>query len=63
MQVYTVAEAAEILRIHKHTAYRWIRQGKLPARRLAGGRGVRVTQADIDAFLASATDQEKERAE
>jgi excisionase family DNA binding protein len=37
----TVAEAAELLKVHKSTIWRWIESGSLPAYRV-GRRGVRL---------------------
>lgn len=45
----TLQEAADRLRVHYMTAYRWVRKGDLPAFK-AGGR-LRVRVADLDAFL------------
>ena len=47
----TLDEAADRLKVHYMTAYRWVRRGRLPAYK-AGGR-LRVRAADVDAFLAS----------
>ncbi|HET9894498.1 MAG TPA: B12-binding domain-containing protein [Streptosporangiaceae bacterium] len=43
-------EAAEILGVHYQTAYGWVREGKLPARMVAGGYD--LTEADVQAFKA-----------
>jgi MerR family transcriptional regulator, light-induced transcriptional regulator len=42
--------AAERLGVHYQTAYRWVRDGRLPAERL-GGR-YRIAVADLDALVA-----------
>ena len=41
-------EAAEALGVHYQTAYAWVRQGTLPARKT--GRGYEVSDADVSAL-------------
>lgn len=50
-ELLTLQEAADRLRVHYMTAYRWVRRGDLAAFK-AGGR-LRVTVDDLEAFLAS----------
>lgn len=50
-ELLTLQEAADRLRVHYMTAYRWVRRGELPAFK-AGGR-LRVRGADLDRFLAA----------
>ena len=58
--VYTPKEAAALLKLNEVTVYKYIREGRLPARRI-GNRNYRVTQADIDTFLSKlTTDENKE---
>jgi MerR family transcriptional regulator, light-induced transcriptional regulator len=45
----TLQEAADALKVHYMTAYRWVRRGELPAFK-AGGR-LRVRAADMAAFV------------
>jgi MerR family transcriptional regulator, light-induced transcriptional regulator len=47
----TLQEAADALKVHYMTAYRWVRRGDLPAFK-AGGR-LRVRTADLDAFVTA----------
>lgn len=46
-----LAEAAERLGVHYQTAYRWVREGRLPAVRVRGR--YQILQADIDAVVAA----------
>ena len=48
-EVYTTAQAAEVLQINIQTLRKWIREGKLPASKL--GSDYRVTGEDIKSFL------------
>ena len=43
-------DAAEILGVHYQTAYAWVRQGVLPARKT--GRGYEVSESDVSALAA-----------
>ena len=43
-------DAAEALGVHYQTAYAWVRQGVLPARKT--GRGYEVSEADVSALVA-----------
>jgi excisionase family DNA binding protein len=43
-------EAAEVLGVHYQTAYQWVRQGSLPARKR--GRGYEVDAADVQQLAA-----------
>ncbi len=43
-------EAAEVLGVHYQTAYAWVRQGVLPARKT--GRGYEVSEGDVSALAA-----------
>lgn len=49
----TVAEVAAELRVSKMTVYRLTNDRELPSVRI--GRSVRVRRADLDAYLATAT--------
>ena len=43
-------DAAEMLGVHYQTAYAWVRQGVLPARKT--GRGYEVSESDVSALAA-----------
>jgi excisionase family DNA binding protein len=43
----TPIEAARELRVAETTILRWIRQGRLPATRTAGGRHYRILREDL----------------
>lgn len=47
----TVAEIADQYRITQRSVQRWIREGKLKAVRLPGGRAYRVRRSDLDAAI------------
>ncbi len=49
IELLTLQDAAERLKVHYMTAYRWVRRGDLPAFK-AGGR-LRVRAADVDRFV------------
>ena len=48
---HTVEETAEQLKVSKMTIYRHIKAGKLIAHKV--GKDYRISQADLDAFLAA----------
>jgi excisionase family DNA binding protein len=50
IQLFTVAETAEMLRVATRTVRRWITSGDLVAHRLGGV--VRIAESDLQAFLA-----------
>lgn len=52
-EVFTVAEAAQLLRISEATVYRLAAAGDIPHRKIRG-TGIRFTGADIDKILADA---------
>ena len=43
-------DAAEVLGVHYQTAYAWVRQGVLPARKT--GHGYDVSESDVSALAA-----------
>jgi excisionase family DNA binding protein len=45
----SLAEAARLAGVHYQTAYRWVRSGRLPARRVAGS--YRVQRGDVEALV------------
>src|SRR5262245_54798328 len=55
---YTLEEAAQILKLHPQTLRRWIRQGKLPARRF--GKQFRLRPEDLERAAQPALSEEAE---
>jgi excisionase family DNA binding protein len=53
---YTLAEAAEMLKLHPQTLRRWIREGRLPAKRF--GRQFRLMPEDIEQVAQPLTSSE-----
>ena len=51
----TVQEVADLMRVSSMTVYRLIKAGELPAVRV--GRAFRVSETDVDAYLAARYDQ------
>ena len=51
LEVYTVEECAEILKVTKRTIYKYVNEGSLRASKV--GRDWRITDAAIQAFLES----------
>jgi len=50
----TCAEAAEILRVTRHSIARYTREGKLPGVRLPGGRKILIPRESVDHALRPA---------
>jgi excisionase family DNA binding protein len=50
-RLLTPEDVAEYLKVHVQTVRAWIRSGRLPARRIAGLRALRIRYADVMALL------------
>ena len=50
-RLFSPEEVAEYLGVHVQTVRSWIRSGRLPARRLAGQRALRVRASDLSSVL------------
>ena len=50
-RLYSPEEVAEYLGVHVQTVRAWIRTGRLPARRLAGQRALRIRASDVHRVL------------
>jgi excisionase family DNA binding protein len=50
-KLYSPEEVADYLGVHVQTVRTWIRTGKLPARRLAGQRALRIRASDVERVL------------
>jgi excisionase family DNA binding protein len=55
-QFSTIASIAQRLNVSPRTVHRWIGNGKLIVHRI--GRSVRISEADLKAFLAAHRDEE-----
>jgi excisionase family DNA binding protein len=60
-RLYSPEEVADYLGVHVQTVRAWVRSGKLPARRLAGQRALRIRESDLDAVLEPVEASELER--
>lgn len=49
MKILTIREAAKALKINEHTAYRYAKEGKIPATRV--GRSWRVIEEVLEKWL------------
>jgi excisionase family DNA binding protein len=62
VEYLTVNEVAERLKVTPLTVRRWLYSGELAGIRLSSGRaGWRITQADLDEFLAARRQERGER--
>ena len=52
LEVMTVSEVAEYLRVNPQTVYRKAKSGELPAVRI--GRAIRFRRAELDAWIKGA---------
>lgn len=52
-EVFTIAEAAELLKVSPRRMRRWVYNGRIGYTLLPGGRGRRVTGAHLNAALAA----------
>lgn len=55
MEILTILEVAKLLQIHRDTAYRYVREGKIPAVKI--GRSWRVLQEALEAWLRERSDR------
>lgn len=55
IKVYTLEEIAELLHITRRTLYTYVKTGKLKAVKV--GKYWRVTEKNLDAFLAKGTEE------
>jgi excisionase family DNA binding protein len=59
-ELLTVAEAAKLLKVTRHTIYRWITEGRLPAARYSR-RVIRLRREDLDRVKESGTETSGEQ--
>ena len=55
LKVYTLEEIAELLHITRRTLYTYVKEGKLKAVKV--GKYWRVTEKNLEAFLAKGTEE------
>ena len=60
MEFLTVVEAAELLRIAERTAYKLVRDGRLPAVKV--GNQWRIERRALEAWIAKGGDRETDEA-
>ena len=60
MDFLTVAEAAELLRIAERTAYKLVREGRLPAVKV--GNQWRIERSALEAWIAKGGDRDTDTA-
>jgi excisionase family DNA binding protein len=51
VKILTIDELSERLKIPKKTIYKWVREGKIPCRKL--GKHLRFIESEIDQWLQS----------
>jgi excisionase family DNA binding protein len=51
-ELLTTSEVADLFRVNEATVGRWVREGKVTAVPLPGGKGYRYRRADIEALLS-----------
>jgi len=49
MTYYTINEVAKMLKVDRHTVWRWIKDGKLESHKV--GSTHRITQEQLDRFI------------
>ncbi|MDD3394521.1 MAG: helix-turn-helix domain-containing protein [Anaerotignum sp.] len=52
MKFYTASEIAEILKVTKGTVSEWLREGRMGAVKIGGTKTIRVSEDDLNKFLA-----------
>jgi excisionase family DNA binding protein len=52
VELYTVDEAAAILRLNADTIRRLLREGRLPGIKIGAGQQWRVRKDDLDAYIS-----------
>ena len=57
-KVYTLEELTELLQVTRRTLYNYVKSGKLKAVKI--GKEWRVTEAALEAFLSTGTEEAKQ---
>ena len=62
-RLLTVPEVAAALRVDENTVRRWIKRGRLHGFNLGNRTGYRVSQSELDHFLAAVSTQNRTAAD
>ncbi|NLG84189.1 MAG: helix-turn-helix domain-containing protein [Firmicutes bacterium] len=54
-QYYTPEEVANLLKINRETLYRWVREGRIKAKKI--GTLLRIPESELKRFLESGGDE------
>ena len=54
MEMLTVEEVAKVLKLSPYTVRELLKEGKLPGRKIGGGRQWRVSRDDLEVYLHGA---------
>ncbi|WP_312048160.1 helix-turn-helix domain-containing protein [Anaerotignum sp.] len=52
MRFYTVSEIGDMFKVSRDTVSEWIRKGKIGAVKIGGTKTVRISESDLNKFLA-----------
>jgi len=58
LELLTVEEAAQLLKLTPYTIRRLLNEGKLPGRKIGGGRQWRINKRDLEHYSGQGNDKE-----